>query len=126
MPVTIYTTGSPDYCAAYVSGATHPTHKARNASGILTCSFLTKFTLLQITNVEDYVGEKYIQHNPLVADGEQAFIDYFSEMARDYPSKSIEFVRARGRSEWPLSLADPVPGFSGFTASACGQHRHQH
>jgi len=44
--------------------------------------------------VEDYVGAEYIQHNPLVADGKQAFIDYFSEMGRDYPDKSIEFVRA--------------------------------
>ena len=44
--------------------------------------------------VENYVGAEYIQHNPLVADGAQAFIDYFSEMARDYPSKSIEFIRA--------------------------------
>ena len=44
--------------------------------------------------VTDYVGAEYIQHNPLVADGTQAFIDYFSEMARDYPSKSIEFIRA--------------------------------
>jgi predicted SnoaL-like aldol condensation-catalyzing enzyme len=44
--------------------------------------------------VEEYVGDEYIQHNPLVADGKQAFIDYFGGMGRDYPSKSIEFVRA--------------------------------
>lgn len=43
--------------------------------------------------VEKYVGDHYIQHNPLVGDGKQAFIDYFTEMARDYPNKSIEFVR---------------------------------
>jgi hypothetical protein len=53
--VTIYATSSPDYCAAYVSGATHPTRKAPNASGILTCSFLTKFTLLQIANHDFYL-----------------------------------------------------------------------
>ncbi len=44
--------------------------------------------------IKDYVGAEYIQHNPLVANGKQAFIDYFSEMARDYPNKSIDFVRA--------------------------------
>ena len=44
--------------------------------------------------VEDFVGDEYIQHNPQVADGKQAFINYFEKMERDYPNKSIEFVRA--------------------------------
>jgi predicted SnoaL-like aldol condensation-catalyzing enzyme len=43
--------------------------------------------------VEKYVGEEYIQHNPDVADGMQGFIDYFERMQKEYPDKSIEFVR---------------------------------
>jgi predicted SnoaL-like aldol condensation-catalyzing enzyme len=44
--------------------------------------------------VELYVGEEYIQHNPLVANGQAAFIEYFEEMSRLFPQKNIEFVRA--------------------------------
>ena len=44
--------------------------------------------------VETYVGAEYVQHNPLVGNGKQALIDYFTEMAAQYPSKEIEFVRA--------------------------------
>jgi predicted SnoaL-like aldol condensation-catalyzing enzyme len=44
--------------------------------------------------VEKYAGTEYIQHNPVVADGKQAFIEYFDEMAKDYPDKNIAFVRA--------------------------------
>ena len=40
-----------------------------------------------------YVGAEYIQHNPLVGDGKQAFIDYFTDMQAQYPGKEIEFVR---------------------------------
>jgi len=47
-----------------------------------------------IKAVELYVGAEYIQHNPLVGDGKQPFIDYFTQMAEIYPDKKIEFVRA--------------------------------
>ncbi|MFD2528634.1 nuclear transport factor 2 family protein [Polaribacter marinaquae] len=40
-----------------------------------------------------YVGDTYIQHNPLVADAPQAFIDYFTRMHKEYQDKSIQFVR---------------------------------
>ncbi|MGV9013420.1 MAG: nuclear transport factor 2 family protein [Flavobacteriales bacterium] len=41
-----------------------------------------------------YVGEKYIQHNPLVADGPGSFIAYFERMHTEYPEKTIVFLRA--------------------------------
>ena len=40
-----------------------------------------------------YVGKEYIQHNPLVGEGTEPFIQYFERMAKEYPDKSIEFVR---------------------------------
>jgi len=60
--------------------------------------------------IELYVGKEYIQHNPAVADEMQVFIDYFERMHKEYPNKSIEFVRCiaegdlvalHSRQTWP-------------------------
>jgi predicted SnoaL-like aldol condensation-catalyzing enzyme len=44
--------------------------------------------------IEQYAGDVYIQHNPEVGDGKQAFIDYFIKMAEEYPGKRVHFKRA--------------------------------
>jgi len=49
--------------------------------------------------IEKFAGDEYIQHNPHVADGKEAFIDYFEQMATAFPGKVSHFKRAMAEDD---------------------------
>ncbi len=60
--------------------------------------------------IEKFIGDVYIQHNPLVGDGKEAFITFFEQSAKDYPGKRVHVKRALAEGnyvvlhchqEWP-------------------------
>ncbi|GAB3896474.1 nuclear transport factor 2 family protein [Spirosoma agri] len=70
-----------------------------------------------------YVGDEYIQHNPMVTDGKAGFIAYFDRMNAEYPGKRMEVKRAIAENDlvvlhcfqqWPTADGTGVEDWAGM------------
>ncbi|MBX7458201.1 nuclear transport factor 2 family protein [Qipengyuania sp. 1NDH17] len=78
-----------------------------------------------------YSGDRYVQHNPLVGDGKQPFIDYFERMAREHPDKRLEikreladgdFVILHCYQDWPATASSEREEYAGIDIFRCDEN----
>ncbi len=48
---------------------------------------------LDFKSIPSYIAEDYIQHNPMVADGRQAFTDFATIAFKDLPKSKVDIKR---------------------------------
>lgn len=80
---------------------------------------------------ELYAGDRYIQHNPLVGDGIQPFIDYFERMAKEHSDKRLEIKRELADGDfvilhcyqlWPATGASEREEYAGIDIFRCDEN----
>ena len=98
--VAVLLTAALSSTAAYAAPKATPVHtkaaqtqEARNKANALSFYDLAFNQHKLQEAVSKYVGKTYIQHNPTVADGGQAFIDAFAPFLKEHPDSRAEVKR---------------------------------
>src|SRR5580698_8846030 len=68
------------------------------------------------TAVSEHVGDKFVQHNPQVADGAEAFIGFVTSMRSQFPGMHLEVKRVitQGQMVVTHSHLTLIPGKPGL------------
>ena len=69
--------------------------KTEEANRVLVLEFYDKFfNKHQIDEAANVVADSYIQHNPTVPDGKEAFVSYYRDFFKENPESRVRIVRS--------------------------------